>query len=194
MNFDQHPVQVRGKQRIAVYNALKHPATGRQILDLARQTAPSMTYQDLRHILRDFQKLGFVVCLNPECQTGRLYVLDSVRRKSPSNMEHIRLCARLGRAKNRLAVLEEVARDRYADTQPLTASRIRKRLRETHSLGLNHVLAALKFLETNGLVETAGRTEKRDLKIYQVTELGKTILHQLLLPKKLFDDDSSPTR
>ena len=69
---------IRGKQRIAVINALKHPSTGRRILSLAKQAAPSMTYQDLRHILRDFEKRGIVVCLNPKDQTGRFYVLASV--------------------------------------------------------------------------------------------------------------------
>jgi Fe2+ or Zn2+ uptake regulation protein len=166
---------IRGKQRKAVYNALKHPVSGRQILESVKKIAPSMTYQDLRHILRDFQQQGLATCLNPAQQTGRFYALSTFDgERFPAD-----LCAKIGRAKIRLAVLREVAKERFFETRPLTATQIKKQLRESYPLGLNHVLAALKFLSENHLVETAEYTSKRELKIYRVTELGKTILGYL---------------
>jgi len=119
-NPDNH--DIKGKQRIAVYNALQRPVTGRQILASAKQTAPSMSYQDLRHILRDFQQRGIAVCLNPENQTGRIYVLSSTQNDHPIAPEHLDLCARISRAKNRLAVLKELAKERFLESHPLTAN------------------------------------------------------------------------
>lgn len=179
-------IAIRGKQRIAVYRALKQPATGRQILDKSRECAPSMTYQDLRHILRDFQHKGIAVCLNPECQTGRFYALASKDKVSFAMIEKVDLCARIGRAKTRLAVLKEVAKERFFEARPLTATQIKKYMRDTYPLGLNHVSAALKFLEGHGLVEVDGFTDKRDLKTYRITDLGITMLNQIF--------GGSPTR
>lgn len=176
---DPNNQAIKGKQRVIVYDALKHPATGRQILEHAKQTAPSMSYQDLRHILRDFQQRGIVACLNPENQTGRIYVLSSAQCDQAIAPEHLDLCAKLSRAKNRLAVLKEVAKERYFETEPLTATRIKKLMRERHPLGLNHVLAALLFLEEHDLVEVVDRTTERELKIYDVTDRGRAVLKQL---------------
>ncbi len=184
---------VRGKQRTAVYNALGKPASGRQILEQARILAPSMTYQDLRHILRDFEKRGIVVCLNPKDQTGRFYVLASVLDETLIPCDHLKLCAQIGRAKTRLAVLEEVARENLYEKYPLTATEIKKRLREHYPLSLNHVSAALKFLSEHRLVETAGHTEKRELKIYRITDLGKTILHHVLDAQNHQHPETTPT-
>lgn len=169
-------IVIRGKQRVAVYHALKTPSTGRSILAQAKQAAPSMTYQDLRHILRSFQRNGIAVCLNPDNTTGRFYVLSEYRTVLPEVIEHIKLCAKICRAKTRLAVLKEAAMERYFEPHPLTATQIKKYLRETYPLGLNHVIAALKFLKEHRLVEVAGYTDKRELKIYRITDLGKTIL------------------
>jgi len=172
-------IPIRGKQRTAVYNALGHPATGRQILESAKKVSPSMTYQDLRHILRDFEQKEIAVCLNPNCQTGRFYVLTVFAEKTPHASYKMELSAKVGRAKTRLAVLQEVAKERIFETHPLTATQIKKNMRESYSLGLNHVLTALKFLESHSLVDVAGYTAKRELKIYRITDLGKDILNQL---------------
>lgn len=171
---------VRGKQRMAVYTALKKPASGRQIMEKVRLAAPSMTYQDLRHILRDFEKRGIAVCLNPQCQTGRLYVLSSNLDNVMIPRDQLELCAKVGRARTRLAVLEEVAKDRLYEKHPLTATELKKRLRERYPLSLNHVIAAMKFLSEHHLVESAGHTDKRELKIYRITDLGKTILQHVV--------------
>lgn len=185
---------VRGKQRIAVYHALQKPASGRQILKQAKAAAPSMTYQDLRHILRDFEKRGIAVCLNPQDQTGRFYVLAPEADEPLIPGEQLRLCAQVCRAKTRLAVLEEVAREHIYEKYPLTATEIRKRLRERCPLSLNHVIAALKFLREHRLVETAGYTKKRSLRIYRVTGLGKTVLGHLADAQQPSTSGKNPTR
>jgi predicted Zn-ribbon and HTH transcriptional regulator/predicted transcriptional regulator len=170
---------IRGKQRVAVFKALRVPSSGRRILAMAKQTAPSMTYQDLRHILRNFQSDGIVICLNPENQTGRIYTIRSIQDEKTISPELIDICARIDRAKTRLAVLKEVGKERYFETEPLTATRIKKLMRESHPLGLNHVLAALQFLEERDLVEVVDRTDKRELKIYDITRRGRTVLEKL---------------
>ena len=174
---------IRGKQRKAVYDALKHPITGRQILETTKQVAPSMTYQDLRHILRDFQRAGIATCLNSNHQNGRFYVLTTFEGEISQTSMQMDLCAQVSRAKTRLAVLEEVAKERFFESHPLTATQIKKYLREAYPLGLNHVITALKFLTTKQLVESVAQTNKRDLKIYQATALGKEILNYVLSQK-----------
>lgn len=52
-----------------------------------------MTYQDLRHLLRGFLKNGIVVCLNPQCQTGRFYVLASEKDKFQVSNNELDICA-----------------------------------------------------------------------------------------------------
>lgn len=49
----------------------------------------------------------------------------------------------------------------------------------THPLGLNHVLAALHFLEKKDLVEIVDYTDKRELKVYDATNRGRSVLKQL---------------
>ena len=188
------PFPLRGKQRAAVYAALEKPASGRQILEKVRRDLPFMTYQDLRHILRDFEKRGIAVCLNPEDRTGRLYVLASAANKTLISGDQLELCAQVGRAKTRLAVLEEVARKRLSTQNPLTATEIKRQLRERYPLGLNHVTAALKFLRDHRLVETAGHTDKRRMNIYRITDLGITILNHVLDAEKQPSFGNSPTR
>lgn len=170
---------MRGKQRAAVYTVLETPASGRQILEKARKIAPAMTYQDLRHILRDFEKKGVAVCLTPEYQTGRIYVLASEAKETLMSDEQLRLCAQVGRAKTRLVVLKEVARNRLSSQNPLTATEIKRQLRERYPLGLNHVTAALKFLREHRLIETVGHTDKRQMNIYRITDLGALVLRHL---------------
>ena len=55
----------------------------------------------------------------------------------------------------------------------------KRQLRERYPLGLNHVTAALKFLREHRLVETAGHTDKRQMNIYRITDLGEMILRHL---------------
>jgi DNA-binding PadR family transcriptional regulator len=138
-----------------------------------------MSYQDLRHILKDFQGKGIVTCLNPENQTGRIYRLRTRQGNERIALELVDICSSIDRAKTRMAVLEEVAKERYFETEPLTATRIKKLMRDTYSLALNHVLAALQFLEKHELIEVIDHTPKRDLKNHDVTNRGRAVLKQL---------------
>jgi DNA-binding PadR family transcriptional regulator len=52
-------------------------------------------------------------------------------------------------------------------------------MRDTYPLALNHVLAALQFLEENELVEIVDYTAKRELKIYDITSKRRAALRQL---------------
>lgn len=167
---------VRGKQRIAVYHALKHPRTGRQLLKEVRATAPSITYQDLRKILRDFREHEVTVCLNPLAVRGRLHVLKSTYPEESCSEIVTDLCTKVDRSMIRLAVLREMARERLDNIKPLTATQMKKRLRESYPLALNHVYSALRFLENEKLVRVVGHTDKRDLDIYEITDLGKEVL------------------
>ena len=170
---------IKGKQRIAVFKALSTPSSGRKILQQARKAAPSMSYQDLRHILKDFQSKGIVTCLNPDNQTGRICRLSSRQGNESIALELVDICARIDRARTRQAVLQEVAKERYFETEPLTATRIKKLMRESYPLALNHVLAALQFLEEHNLIEVVNHTPKRELKIYDITNRGRAVLKQL---------------
>ena len=175
-------IQIRGKQRRAAYAALNHPRNGRQILDIAREAAPSMTYQDLRHILRDFEKSHDIVCLNPEDQTGRFYIKTTERFRSDYTDDEISLAAQIGRASMRLALLKEIAINPLNPRAPPTATQLRKRLRDRYPMSLNHALSSIQFLETNQLAEVLDYTKKRDLKIYSITHKGLKIL-RLLQPE-----------
>lgn len=170
---------IRGKQRIAVSEALRIPRTGKQILELAKQSALTITYQDLRHILRKFQDEGVAVCLNPENQTGRLYVLTSECNQHQLSASELELQAKLRRAKARLAVLQEIGRDHTFDTKLLTATQIRKNLLDNYPMGLNHILSTLKFLLTHQLIEITAHTDKRNLPIYKLTESGKCVMKKM---------------
>ena len=177
---------IRGKQRIAVYQATALPRTGKQILELTHAITPRMTYQDLRHILRSFSELGLVQCLNPDAQTGRLYQRINAPQNPETSPEVINLVATLSRSKLRLAVLREIARERLSERNPLTATVIRKRLLESYPMGLNHTLSALSFLESHKLIEAIDYTEKRASKIYNITELGHNVLAHIHDTNNLF--------
>ena len=134
--------------------------------------------------MRDLQNQGITTCLNPKCQTGRLYILTSERDKHILSLPEIELQTQLLRAKTRIAVFKEIGRDHSFDTKQLTATQIRKNLRDNsdYSIGLNHVLAATKFLMNHQLIQVVDYTLKRDLKIFGISELGKRILSKIAVP------------
>ena len=185
----ENGVIIRGKQRVAVYEALNRPLNGKEILSLARAEAPSMTYQDLRHILRDFQSKGIAECLNSECQTGRLYVRAGMSSSFSEGI--IQLSAKVRRASIRQAVLAEIGREALSDSKPLTATQIKKRLREAYPLGLNHVLATIKFLEGEKLIEVIGHTDLRGSKIYGLSAVGLELMKTM---NAIHNSENSPTR
>ncbi|MBN2785197.1 MAG: hypothetical protein JXR25_10235 [Pontiellaceae bacterium] len=67
-------------------------------------------------------------------------------------------------------------------------------MRESYPMGLNHVLAALKFLEGHGVIEVCGYTDKRELKIYRITNLGRNVMEGLLQERTDSVTESTPNR
>jgi Fe2+ or Zn2+ uptake regulation protein len=63
---------------------------------------------------------------------------------------------------------------------PLTATQLKKELRDTSPLGLNHVIRALDFLVEHQLVRIVDRTAKRGMKVYRISELGNRICGMLV--------------
>jgi hypothetical protein len=85
----------------------------------------------------------------------------------------------VARGKVRRLVLLEVARDRLGQSQPKTASMIRRNLRDEHTLGLSATLRGLKELEEVGLIE--GRlAEERGHRCYEATVTGLQMVKWLM--------------
>lgn len=169
-------IHIRGKQRKVVYASLSQPKTGREILTIAQETAPSMTYQDLRHILRDFEQQGLIRCLNPREQTGRFYLRTDIELDKKLTAEDVLLAAMISRASMRLALLRELGSERLDGIQDTTVTGLRKRMRDSYSISLNHALSGMQFLHQHDLAEIVDFTRKRDLKIYRITNKGRRIL------------------
>lgn len=170
---------IRGKQRRAVYDALDSARTGKQLLAMAKEVAPSITFQDLRHILRSFEGLGLVRCLNPQDQSGRIYIRIDQAHRIAHDPALFAICGQVGRGSIRMAVLSEIAREKLGEGLEMTATGIRKNLRASYSISLNHILASLQFLHAQGLVQIEGHTRKRWSKIYSVTSKGQAVLNLL---------------
>jgi DNA-binding HxlR family transcriptional regulator len=127
-----------------------------------------MSFQDLRHTLRDFEGRGWIRCLNEGEQTGRIYVQSG---RCIPEVDWF-LIARLSRAYNRARVLHEIAAHTAREGVGRSASALRRNLRGTTKMALGHILRALAFLDTEGLVECTGITRKRGLRCYRATPLG----------------------
>lgn len=135
-----------------------------------------MTYQDLRHILRDFEQQGLIRCLNPKEQTGRFYLRIDIELDEKLTGEDILLAAMISRASMRLALLRELASERLDGIQDTTVTGLRKRMRDSYPMSLNHALSSMQFLHQHGLAEVIDFTRKRDLKIYRITDRGRRLL------------------
>ena len=168
----------RGKQRRAVYRALSYPRTGRQILLHARQIAPRITFQDVRHVLRDLERRGGVRCINPNVQTGRVYV------QAEFDLSSIEVdwavYASVARAKARSIVLLELGLDRFGLLHhPKTATGIKRRLRNEYPMSLNMTIEILQDLVSRGLVSVVDHLRKGDCKVYGLTEAGRGVVKVL---------------
>ena len=183
---------IRGNQRQSVYDALTVPRTGKQILEQCRQLAPTMSYQDLRHILRDFQSDGLVICLNPESLTGRFYIRSFYAENFELSAAELHLCCLVNRGRIRQVMLREIGTERLDVSKPLTVTFLRKQLLDTYPLSLNHALGGVQFLQRHGLIRVVDTTRKRDLKVYAITESGKRVLHFLFPETQVHE--ITPTR
>lgn len=177
---------IQGRQRIAVSKVLKVPLTGKQILAKVKKKVPSLTYQDLRHLLRKFEKENIVVCLNPQDNRSRFYILQSAVNTSRFSSDEIALLAQLRRGTTRLQVLKEIARDHRSDLYPLTTPQIRKNLLKQWSFSVDagNMFEVIGFLQKHRLIKIDCYTKKRNLKIWGITEKGKSILEKFHLQEQ----------
>jgi len=132
---------------------------------------------------------GLAVCLNPKHVTGKLYALTETGRESrekafglvsvplPRDVDWRRY-AQVARAQVRRLVLLELA----AANLPggVTASALRKSLRDQHPIGLNPTIRALKELEQAGLADSHTLEGGDKRRRYVLTTSGAAIARQLL--------------
>ena len=178
-------MKIKGKQRLAVLNAIRHPITGRQVLEAARMEAPKLSYADLRQIFRKFEKSGIVQCINSEQQTGRIYSLtpkglamaelhfDRFEFNPPKHRIDWNAYASIARSKSVRLALESfrhslLGHDRRTPTQ------IRKRIIATHPISMSFLIGAIRRLENLGLVARKQSLSKDDrLTFYSITPKGR---------------------
>ena len=152
----------RGRQRSAVAQVLRKPMTATEICTAARSLSPRIQLRDIWLILQEMRERGLGICLNPRHVTGKLYALTGRGRRvlkqafgiEVPRMPHgtdWRKYARVARAKVRRLVLLEVAR--LTVSKPVTATEVKRALRDKHPLGLNPTIRALKELERMGLIK-----------------------------------------
>ena len=167
----------RSKYRNAVYQATLKPRTGKAIFNVCRQSCPCISYQDIRHSLRQLEGRGFVKCLNPQQQTGRLYVAcgPSVDVCGKLSADYIDCLSIILRGKSKEAILKKVSERGLGEFRPKTANQLRRELLGSYPMSLSWAISTLKSLTELDLVEIAGRTRKRDLKTYAVTGKGARI-------------------
>lgn len=191
---------IRGERKRAVFLTLALPRTPKQVLDQVSQQFPKMTLFDLRRILRDFEKKHLIRALTPSRTNGCVYIRDDLSANLPFPIEAIELYSKIVRASIRQKILLTVVR--YAPVfrhpeKPLTATQVRKELRDSYPMCLSHVAGALNFLHQHQLVEVIDYTEKRDLKIYGATELGKQfcqLLDRVSTEEAKENNEEYPTR
>ena len=178
----------RGRQHAAVAQVLRRPMTTTEICTAARQIAPRIQLRDVWLMLQEMRERGLVICLNPKHVTGKLYTLTlrgrrTVRqvfctsvRRAPAGIDW-RKYARIARAKVRRLVLLELAR--VPPETLATATTVRKGLRESHPIGLNPTIRALKELEQLGLVRSEPVSDRDSRKRYFLSNSGAAIARQI---------------
>lgn len=177
----------RGRQRAAVARMLRKPMTTTEICRAARELAPHIRLRDIWLILKEMAERRLAVCLNPRHVTGKLYALTDRGRRAVKQAFSIevpriskgvdwRKYARVVRAKVRRLVLLEVAR--LSASGPVTATEVKRSLREKHPLGLNPTIRALKELERMGLVASQAAASEGHRRSYSATKTGLVICSQ----------------
>lgn len=163
--------------------------TTSEICQAARVFSQQIQLRDIWLILKEMAARRLVVCLNPRHVTGKLYALtDEGRRvlkqafgiqvsRTPTNIDW-RKYARVVRAKVRRLVLLEVAR--LSSSRPVTATEVKRSLRDKHPVGLNPTIRALKELELTNLVKTSCRKGMNVRHNYGLTPGGDRLAQQIL--------------
>jgi len=171
-NHDEDfPPGLKGRWRRHIYHLLQTPRTARILLNLLFSVGHRMSYQDLRHLLRDFEKRGWIRCLNAQAQTGRIYVQSHLALPDVDWP----LVAGVSRATHRWQLLQTFHAVHWETPEGLTASALRRQLRGNTKMGLSHVLRVLVFFEEHQLVARVGKTAKQGLTCYRLTPFGESI-------------------
>lgn len=158
--------------------------TGAQICVEARRFNPKIQLRDVWFVLLQMQRRGLTVCLNPTQVTGRLYSLTDSGHAAVASAFSITLpgiaadvdwkkYSFVVRGKVRRMTLQTLASLVNLTGEPQTATRIRQRL---NAVGFNQVMRAIKELKSAGLIQQAGVTDERCLKLYRVTPAAHKIL------------------
>lgn len=181
----------RGSQRSALATIMLKPMTGSELCAAAQALHPKIKIhlRDVWFIMREFQKRGLAICLNPKQITGRLYCLTDEGRKIVAQAFKVKIqpvpqnidwkqYSFVVRAKIRKLTLLTFAQ--LAKNQPATISEIRKYACEEHPVALNPVIRAVKELCTLKLLTVSGmKSDGRSL--YRLTPKGRQIADQLNL-------------
>lgn len=81
VNYKLYAWVVRGRQRIAVIKAMHKPQTPTQIRKRSTLYNERISLNNTSDVLRDFQRHGIAVCLNPDERVGRVYKLTDKGEK-----------------------------------------------------------------------------------------------------------------
>ena len=154
---------------------LNKPRTPKWIVKSIRESGSRMTQQDVRKLLRRFEKESLITCLNPESHTGRFFVRVDALKRIETSIDWT-LLGKILTGSARLEMLSEFNRLKMERIAGSTATTLRKRLRERYLLTLNNTLRTIAFLESAGLIRCIARTEKRGLRLIEISEKGQRIL------------------
>lgn len=147
--------------------------------------------RDVSSMIKRFRERKLARCLNSRRVVGKLHALTDFGRGAvkeafgietdpvPRNIDWSKY-SQVVSASIRRAVLEEVGKKYLGMHCDKAASAIRKYMRETYPMSLNHVRNALKELMEMELVFVAGYSKRRHLKLYRLTPEGEKILNQML--------------
>jgi hypothetical protein len=178
----------RGRQRSAVFQVLRKPLTTSEICQAANAINPHIQLRDVWFIMEQFKDRGLAVCLNPKHVTGKLYGLtDKGRRvalkcygllvpRIPTDIDWRRY-AKVARAKVRRLVLQELAS--LSAKISVSATAVKRSLKDKHPIGLNPTIRALKELCALGAAKAVTSEKSPDHQHYRLTPFGRKLVTQL---------------
>ena len=180
---------IRGRQRSAIARVLRKPMTASDMCRATQPLNPHIQLRDVWFIMSQFKARALAHCLNPNHTTGKVYALTERGRRlalrtfgtmavEPAPGIDWRRYAKVVRAKTRTAVLLQLAA--LNARGGITATMLRKGLRERHPIGLNPTIRALKELEQAGLATSRTLGDKDRRRRYTITKSGAAIARQLL--------------
>ena len=178
----------RGRQRAAIARVLRKPMTATEICAAAGKFTPQIQLRDVWFLMRQFERRGLAVCLNPQQVTGKLYCLTEPGRlatRHAFDIGHPRPPERIDWRKYSWVIRAKIRRlvlcglGQLEAKAPQTATEIRKHIRHDYPAGLNPVLRAVRELADKKLITCIGVTPVRACKLYRLTSSGRAIVKQL---------------